>query len=97
MPRRPNRRHSLAYVPRDTLRAPQQPSIAWPLLGGAAGGFAGMVGGLAVGASIDETYDDISPAMAYGFVAGEMLLLPVGVHSATAARGTSSRTSPFRR
>ena len=77
----------LAYVPRDPVAIQQQPSIMWPLLGGAAGGFVGMVGGLAVGASIDDTYDDISPAMAYGFVAGEMLLLPVGVHLGNGRKG----------
>jgi len=77
----------LAYAPHDTLAIQRQPSIAFPILGGAAGGFVGMVGGTVIGASIDQPSDDITPGMAYGFVAGEMLLLPVGVHVGNGRKG----------
>ena len=77
----------LAYVARDSFEVPRQPSLAWPLLGGAVGGFAGMMGGLVVGASIDPVGDDISPGMAYGLLAGEMLFLPVGVHLGNGRKG----------
>ena len=81
---------TLAYVPPDSIMVPRQPSIVLPLLGGAAGGAAGMFGGLLVGASIDndEYHDDISPGMVYGFLAGEMILLPVGVHLGNGRKGS---------
>jgi hypothetical protein len=79
---------SLAYVP-STIDVPKQPSIVFPILGGAAGGIAGMYGGVIVGASIEEgPADDITPGMVYGLLAGEMLLLPVGVHLGNGRKGS---------
>ena len=77
----------LAYVPPDSTEVPKQPSLMLPMLGGAAGAVVGMYGGVFAGASIDEPVDGITPGMAYGFLAGEMLLLPVGVHLGNGRKG----------
>jgi hypothetical protein len=80
----------LAYVPSDTVVVGNQRHIVFPILGGAVGGVVGMYGGLIVGASIenDPYSDDITPGMALGFVAGEMLMLPVGVHLGNGRKGS---------
>src|SRR5690349_14042650 len=67
-----------------------QPTILLPMLGGATGGVVGMYGGLVVGASIENNpnADDITTGMAVGFLAGEMLMLPVGVHLGNGRKGS---------
>ena len=78
----------LDYVSSDPPKVPKQPSIVFPMLGGAAGAVAGMYGGAFLGASLEEPAHDITPGMVYGFLAGEMLLLPVGVHLANGRKGS---------
>lgn len=81
---------SLTYVPPDSFEQGHQPMILLPILGGATGGVVGMYGGLVVGASIenDPNSDDITTGMAVGFLAGEMLMLPVGVHLGNGRKGS---------
>jgi hypothetical protein len=67
-----------------------QPTIVLPVIGGAVGGLVGMYGGLLVGASIEnDAYGDgITEGMALGFLGGEMLMLPVGVHLGNGRKGS---------
>ena len=80
----------LTYSPRETIHVGHQPNIAFPIVAGAVGGVAGMYGGLIIGASIenDPYADDITTGMALGFIAGEMLMLPVGVHLGNRRKGS---------
>ena len=67
---------------------PRQPSIVAPIVGGALGAGLGAVGGVVFGASLDRhASDDIPVSAVLGFVVGEALVLPLGVHVGNGGRG----------
>jgi hypothetical protein len=74
---------ALRLVPRP------QPSIAGPIVGGVFSAGLGALGGALLGAEADQNSDDFVPAGAVlGFLAGEALLLPMGVHFGNGRRGS---------
>jgi hypothetical protein len=67
----------------------RQPSIVAPIVVGTLGAGLGAIGGVVIGAGLDENgSEDFIPSSAVvGFLAGEALVLPLGVHMGNAGRG----------
>jgi hypothetical protein len=66
----------------------QPPPIIGPIAVGLAAAAAGAVGGAAIGSTTDRENTDWLPAGAFtGFLAGEAVLLPIGVHLGNRRQG----------
>jgi len=67
----------------------KQPSLAGPIAGGVVAGFAGVVVGGLLGNSFDDySSDDIPEGAILGLLAGEMLIMPIGVHLGNGRHGS---------
>lgn len=80
--------------------ATDEPSAGWMLLGGVIGGAAGLVGGAYAGYKLERATgpwpgsSEYFPAGAlWGAIAGESLLLPLGVHWGGGRRGSYARAA----
>jgi hypothetical protein len=74
---------------RSTNPAFKQPSLLGPIAGGVTAGFAGVVVGGLLGNSFDDyNSDDIPEGAILGLLAGEMLLMPIGVHLGNGRHGS---------
>jgi hypothetical protein len=75
-----------AMAPRPVPRP--QPSIAGPIAGGVFSAGLGALGGALLGAEADHGSDEFIPVGAVlGFLAGEAVLMPMGVHFGNGRRG----------
>ena len=82
-------------VPADSLplRAPgvpevRQPDLVFPISVGVVGAVAGAAAGIAIGASSDDYYGDIPEGAIFGYLVGETLCMPLGVHFGNQRHGS---------
>jgi hypothetical protein len=66
----------------------QQPPLIYPIVAGVAAGFAGAYAGAMIGDSQDQSWDDIPVGAILGYLVGETICLPIGVHLGNARHGS---------
>jgi hypothetical protein len=66
----------------------KQPPLIYPIVAGLAAGFAGAYGGVLIGDSQDQGWEEIPVGAIFGYLVGETVSLPIGVHLGNARHGS---------